>query len=198
MRSKIAQNLQSPKKRVSRLNFLSRREVAEIPKLLMPGEQVMGVVSGFYLNGPATLAVTSKRLLLVDKKLLRLSFEDIRYDAIKEVSYSRQSLVASVRFFYAGRTLQFRSWYHRELRAIAQFAQHKIFEVNDEPDKTGLFTQDGSLDVQATNAHSETTLPYQHNEALEKYLNERIARWRRASRFIDELNVARTDTQAAE
>ena len=186
---------QTSRKRISRLNFLSRREIGEIPKLLMPDEQVLGIVSGFYTTGPATLCVTSKRLLLVDKKLLRLNYEDIRFESIKEVSYSQQSFMASVRFFYAGRTLQFRSWYHRELRAMAQFAQHRMFEVKDEQhaEDEGV----SRVVEQALVTQNTQPSPYQVNPQLEQYLSQRIARWRQASRFIDNLPV-RADGAAAE
>lgn len=174
---------QKSRKRISRLNFLSRREIAELPRLLMPGEQVLGIISGFYSTGPATLCVTSKRLLLIDKKLLRLNYEDIRFESIKEVSYSHEAFMASVKFFYAGRTLQFKSWYRHELRALAQFAQHRMFEVHEEAEPT-------ADDLHLTEAADEklaTPIQYQANPQLEKYLTERIARWRRATRFIDNL-----------
>lgn len=193
---------QYPQK-LSRLNFFSRLEVAELPKLLLPEEQVLGVISGFYAAGTAILCVTSRRLLLVDKKLLRMSFEDIRFESIKEVSFSHQMMLASVKFFYAGRTLQFRSWYGRELRILAQFVQHKMFEVRKKQEhpahealqyQTDLAEPIGAVDYsleepmplpEATPSVAISSSSTQVNPQLEQYLSERIARWRKASKFID-------------
>lgn len=207
----------STSQRISRVNFLSRREVAELPRLLMPDEQVLGIVSGFYSAGPATLCVTSKRLLLIDKKLIRLNYEDIRFEAIKEVSFSQQAFLAATRFFYAGRTLRFSSWYRKELRALAQYAQHKIFTANEdtsedhhvkaEADQSELsvpleevdtFFNDSSAagaEESVEQVRPEQVAPtagvrgagYQMSPQLEQYISDRIARWRRASRFIESL-----------
>ena len=207
-------------KRISRVNFLSRREIAELPNLLMPDEQILGIVSGFYSTGPATLCVTSRRLLLVDKKLIRLNYEDIRFEAIKEVSYSHQAIMASVRFFYAGRVLQFKSWYKNELRGLAQFSQHRMFEIKEEKDTSKRPPEEAKMidqfaeyakaqikdvpltetpkELEPTQAQpqevsyqrSDAPLTYQAGPQLEHYISQRVARWRRASRFIDSLPSA--------
>lgn len=176
--------------KLSRLSFFSRLEAAELPKLLMPDEQVLAVISGFYTAGTAILCVTSKRLLLVDKKLMRLSFEDIRFDSIKEVKYSQQVFMASVKFYFAGREMQFRSWYRNELRMLAQLAQQKMFESNEKRHYKAPETQDSSEQSELNAQADSPQVPSYNNPQLEKYLNERIARWRRASRFIDNLTMA--------
>lgn len=197
----------APVQKLSRLNFFSKWEAAELPKLLMPDEQVLAVLSGFYTSGTAILCVTSKRLLLVDKKLMRLSFEDIRFDSIKEVNYSHQAFIASVKFYFAGRELQFRSWYRNELRMLAQFVQQKMFESNEKrhykAPESQMHSGQHSLQQQVQpigyfesknserpNHAAPAASTYQNNPHLEKYLNERIARWRRANRFINNLTMA--------
>ena len=188
--------------KLSRLNFFSRLEVAELPNLLMPGEQVLGVLSGFYSSGTAILCVTSKRLLLIDKKWVRLNFEDARFESINEVNYSHQAITASVKFYMAGRELQFKSWYKRELRILAQFVQNKMFEARAaQNNKAELGQEDQQLQQQfqpATLGSSfvptqlvapaATEERYVYPSAqMEQYLTDRIARWRRASRFVDTL-----------
>ena len=93
-------------------------ELNELPKLLLPGEKIEGVISGFYSAGPATICVTNERLLLVDKKFIRLTIEDIRFDSLGEIQYSQQLFLASLKLIFAGQTLQFRSFYRRELRIL--------------------------------------------------------------------------------
>lgn len=120
---------------LKRVNFFSGRELAELPKVLISGEQVLAVLSGMYTAGTAILCVTSHRLILIDKKLIRLSLEDIRFESIREIHYSRQPLTASIRLYYAGREMQFRTWHKKELRVLSQLVQQKMFEVSER--KTG-------------------------------------------------------------
>lgn len=177
---------------VTRLNFFSRREMAELPKLLLPGETILAVISGTYTAGTAILCVTSKRLLLVDKKIIRLLFEDIRFESIKEVGYSQQAFMASVKFFYAGREMQFRSWYRAELRTLAQFVQQKMFEVREGKVAAKQIT-DALLaeDPDRFQSRQAPATPNQAgNEQLEQYLNDRITRWKRADRIVDTLAMS--------
>ncbi len=204
--SKMQKSISYPQK-LGRLNFFSHWEIAELPKLLMPGEEVLGVISGFYTAGTAILCVTSRRLLLVDKKFIRLNYEDVRFGSIKEVNYSHQAFLASVKFCYAGRELQFKSWYRRELRVMAQFVQSKIFEVHEQQDiqKQALAEEASQLSNQDAryargippavsiyeNSH-KVSREETSNKQLERYLNDRIIRWSRASRFINSLPKNRT------
>lgn len=175
-------------KTLTRLNYFSRKEMAELPNLLMPGEEVMAVITGFYTAGTAILCVTSKRLLLVDKKWIRLSYEDVRFESIREINYSHQALMASVKFYFAGREMQFKSWYKNELRMAAQLIQHKMFEVREKLHRT---TDESSLtDIVESSELPEPAPQYKQNPDLDEYLRERIARWRRASRFVDTLTVS--------
>lgn len=169
--------------RLSRLNFFSRLEAAELPKLLMPDEQILGVLSGLYTAGTALLCVTSKRLLLIDKKWVRLSYEDIRFESINEVNYSHQAMLASVKFYFAGRELHFRSWYRRELRILAQFVQNKMFEARV-AHQTHVQAEENLAEPVASTPLNNPT-----NPELEKYLSERIARWRRADKFINNISA---------
>lgn len=197
----MKQNMTKPVTRVlMRTNFFSRREMSELPLLLMPDERVLAVLSGFYTAGTAILCVTSHRLLLVDKKMIRLSFEDVRFESIREVNFSHQAIMASVKFIYAGREMQFRSWHRSELRMLAQLVQQKMFDVRDKSHQ-----KNNTLEEQITHAEgSNRPVPetevfeekpagvdyYTNNEAIEKYLSERIARWRKASRFVDTLTMS--------
>lgn len=193
--------IQIPKRarNLSRLNIFSRFELAEIPQLLLPGEEVLCMISGFYTAGTATLCVTSHRLLLIDKKFIRLNFEDIRFEAIREVSYSRQLLMASVKLYYAGRELQFRSWYRRELRTLAEFVQSKMFETRDggSPPFGDRTTSDATTTSQRMypltalqSSLTEGRLPLMGRRIYQPIWSarsNRFLRWQRASRFIERL-----------
>lgn len=178
-----------------RTSFFSRREMAELPNLLMKDEQVLSVVSGFYTAGTAILCITSKRLLLVDKKFIRLSIEDIRYDSIREIDYSHQAMIASIRMHFSGRRVEFKSWHKNELRMISQQIQQKMFEVREklhrEPEADVAHAQEAKvLFEEVTPETSPAPVnQYRQDPQLERYLQERIARWRQASRFVDTLTV---------
>lgn len=198
-------------RKLSHLNIFSHWEVAELPRLLMPGEQVLCMISGFYTAGTATLCVTSHRLLLIDKKLIRLNFEDIRFEAIREVSYSRQLLIASVKFYYAGRELQFRSWYRRELRTLAEFVQNKMFEAGQGggvPADVGA--QQAAIDLHGGHTPEQIPLtaiqpsmsstPPPVSRRLQRPFawaqgSNRFQRWQRTSRFIERLPILQAASQ---
>jgi hypothetical protein len=146
---------QSQIQTLRRTDFFSHRELAELPNVLVPGEQVLAVISGMYTAGTAILCVTSRRLLLVDKKMIRLSLEDIRFESIREVHYSHQPFIASIKLYYAGREMQFRTWYKNELRIFSQLVQQKMFEVRDKKEEKYSPQVDISTEVKNDSA----TLP---------------------------------------
>lgn len=178
--------------KVSKLNFFTRMEVAELPKLLLPGEQIWGVISGFYTAGSAVLCATSMRVLLVDKKLIRLNIEDVRYESISEVDFSRQLFIASTHLHFAGRSLQFRSIYRRELRQIIQYIQSKMFEVRRSHSQmeAPLSTQPQMTpQISANYVWPEPTQPNVSQITAEQRLAERLRRWQQAGKFISDLET---------
>lgn len=177
----MQENQGSYTRTLTRVNFFNKREMTELPNLLMPNERIMAVISGFYTAGTAVLCVTSMRLLLVDKKFIRLSIEDVRFESIKEVNYSHQALMASLKFYYAGREMQFKTWHRNELRMLSQLVQEKMFEVREK-----LHQKPSEPEI----IEDQPVLHYRQDPQLERYLQDRIARWRRASRFVDTLVVS--------
>lgn len=197
--------------KISKLDIFSNQELAELPKLLLPGEKVLSVISGFYAAGMAILCVTSKRLLLIDKKLIRLNFEDIRFESISEVNYSHQLFLASLNLYYSGRSLQFRTWYKDALRTQAQFIQGKIFEARQTGEKqvqtfnSPEIEYSGELkeiepETDATESSivetPESSFSYAQNEnKLENFVNQRTTKWIRAKRLTRGVNIARIGRQ---
>lgn len=177
--------------KLSPFNIFSKMEVAELPKILMPHEQVLGIISGFYSVGTATLCVTSRRLLLIDKKLLRMSYEDIRFEAISEVNFSQQLLLASVKFYFAGRQVQFRSWYRRELRTLAQFTQNKMFEARQHGGVlSGDFGNLAPIYKQLSGVEEGKSEGLNQASKMPEQTHRHLAKWHKASSFIEELALA--------
>jgi hypothetical protein len=166
--------------RLSRLSFFTRLEMAELPKLLMPNERVLGVISGIGKNGTALLAVTSSRLLIIDKKWVRLAYEDIRYESINEIRYAQQALLASAKLYIMGREISFKSWYKKELRQMVQYIQDKMFET-----RPAGVSEDQAVEGYQRKIVSRSQM--HTSSQMDDYLNDRIRRWRKASRFVEDL-----------
>lgn len=195
--------------RLSHISFFTRMEMAELPKLLMPGEKVLGVISGFANGGTVLLAVTSERMLLIDKKWMRMSYEDVRYESINEVTYSHQGFLAAAKFYVMGRDIMFKSWYRKELRMLVQFAQNKMFELRpatkadtkkygfkknftiQELNPTPVMTGGEEQPTEESTAHQmleEARKEVKEVTEIPRHITDRVARWQRAAKFVGGLS----------
>lgn len=104
-------------------------EVRELRNILTPDEQIIGAVNGSYVHGFAMLVATDHRVLLIDKKPLFLSLEDLRYDMISEVTYSTGILTATLTILISTKKLQFKSIRLRKLRLLTAYIQQHIMEI---------------------------------------------------------------------
>lgn len=197
---------------LERTNFFSKREILELPKVLVPGEKVLAIISGFYAAGTAVLCVTSKRLLLIDKKMIRLSLEDIRFESIREVHYSHQPILACMQLYYAGRQMQFKTWHKKELRLLSQLVQQKMFEVADgsvesqaqnvvESGRTSASTVDSSASYAYNPVHHidhlrsqlepiQVEMPSELSSGNDRTINQQAQRLQAAGSFVDKLRIS--------
>jgi len=106
-----------------------RSEIRELSNILMPEEKIAQAVNGSYEGGFAMLCVTNYRTLLVDRKPMLLTIEDIRYDMMSEVDYSNRLLGATVRIFTPMRNLVFSSWSIVRLRKCVNYIQQRVMEL---------------------------------------------------------------------
>lgn len=102
--------------------------ISELPHILMPHESIIALVNGWYVNGFATLVATSERLLLIDKKWLHLTIEDVRYDMISEVDFNAQLMDATIHVNTVNKVLRFTSMRQRRLRELTHHIQQKVME----------------------------------------------------------------------
>ena len=109
--------------------FWCRPEIRELCKILMPGEIIAQAVVGRYENGYALLCVTDHRLLLIDKKPMFLTLEDIRFDMISEIDYSSQLFDGTVRIMTPNRKLVFAAWNQVRLRNVLNYTQQRVSEI---------------------------------------------------------------------
>ncbi|HSX30244.1 MAG TPA: PH domain-containing protein [Candidatus Saccharimonadales bacterium] len=113
----------------SNFRFWGRPEIRELAKILMPDEIIAGATNGRYEGGTALLCVTSHRLLLVDRKPLFLTLEDIRFDMIAEIDFSARLLNSTIRILTPNRTLRFTAYNQTRVRNILNYTQQKVMEV---------------------------------------------------------------------
>ena len=109
--------------------FWGRSEIRELCNVLMPEEQIAQAVNGMYEGGFAMLCVTNYRVLLIDRKPMLLTIEDIRYDMMSEVDYYNRFVGAAVRIFTPMRNLEFSSWSALRLRKCVNYVQQRVMEL---------------------------------------------------------------------
>jgi len=125
-----------------RIGFWQRPEIRELPHILMDGETIQYAVSGRYSGGLALLCITNHRLLLIDRKLMFLSLEDIRFDMLVELDYSSQWINGTIHIVTPTRKLTFISRNQAHLRALLRYAQQRVTELRQNYYIQNQFQQD--------------------------------------------------------
>lgn len=109
--------------------FWGRSEVVELQHILIPGEQIQVCINGRYEGGFALLCATDQRLLLVDKKPMYLTLEDVRYDMVSEVDFSHRMVDATIHVCTPTKTLRFTALRKTDLRKMTGYLQHRVLEI---------------------------------------------------------------------
>ncbi|HEX8762617.1 MAG TPA: PH domain-containing protein [Candidatus Saccharimonadales bacterium] len=109
--------------------FWGRPEIRELTKILMPGEIIAQAVNGRYENGFAMLVATDHRLLLIDKKPMFLTLEDVRFDMIAEIDFSAQLFDGTVKIITPNRKLVFTTWSQERLRKVLNYTQQRVSDI---------------------------------------------------------------------
>lgn len=105
-----------------------RAEREELPRLLFDGEEIHHLINGRYSGGFAVLCATNQRVLLVDKKPLYLTMEDIRYDMISDIMFNHRLVDATVLLGTMHKSIGFTAYNREKLRDMTVFIQGKILE----------------------------------------------------------------------
>lgn len=109
--------------------FWGRPEIRELANILMQDEIIAGAANGRYEGGWALLCVTNHRLLLVDRKPMFLTLEDIRFDMIAEIDFSARLMDSTVHIITPNRKLSFTSWSQTRIRTILNYTQQRVMEI---------------------------------------------------------------------
>lgn len=110
-------------------HFWGRAEKRELRNVLVEGEVINHCLNGRYEGGFAMLCATDRRLLLIDKKPLYLTMEDVRYDMVSEVDFSHRLIDATIRICTVNKVVSFTSFHNATLRELTAYLQDKIMEM---------------------------------------------------------------------
>lgn len=105
-----------------------RAEVKELEHIIEPGETIMYCINGYYQNGFAMLCITDRRVLLIDKKPLYLTLEDLNYDMISEVDFDGRLFDSSVTIHAPSKMMKFTCLSSSKLRKATSYLQRRILE----------------------------------------------------------------------
>jgi hypothetical protein len=122
--------------RLQQLGIRSTRgfgpEIKELQHILMPEEKIVALVTGRYFGGFAIMVATDNRVLIIDKRILFLTVEDIRYDMISEIDFSARLMDATINMFTVNKQHRFTSMRHRHLmRNLTSYIQQRIMEIRN-------------------------------------------------------------------
>jgi len=106
-----------------------RAEIRELAKILLPEETIAQCVNGRYEGGFAMLCVTDHRILLVDRKPMFLTLEDIRFDMISEIDFSARMLDCTIHVITPTHKLAFTAWNQVRLRRLMEYTQERVMEI---------------------------------------------------------------------
>jgi hypothetical protein len=140
--------------------FWGRPEIRELCNILVPGEIVAQCVNGRYEGGFALLVVTDHRLLLIDKKPMFLTLEDVRFDMIAEIDFSAQLFESTVRIITPTRKLVFRAWNQMRLRTLLNYVQRRMMEIRQQYSMQQQFQQP----AQQQQAYGYAPQPARHEQ----------------------------------
>ncbi len=163
----------------TKFTWWGRGEARELEHIIEPGETIMYCINGRYDGGFAMLCVTDRRAVLIDKKPLYLSLEDIRYDMISEVDFDGRLVDSTVTIFSFTKQLRFTSFKGEKLRRATAYLQRRVMEIRQQSMMAEQFTQPVE-----TPHHLEPVHSYEHR-ITNPYTKVPLMMRRRVSRFYN-------------
>ena len=165
----------------SSFTFFGRAEVAELPKILFDDEYLEYVVFGRYTNGFALLCATNQRVLLIDKKPMYLTLEDIRYDMISDMVFNHRLIDTSVTLGTVHKSITFTSYNQARLRDMTTFVQKRVMDSRSQTNAT--YSQPMSGIIAANTSPIDRGGVAQNPVTMSPYRNPIVVR-RRVSKYF--------------
>lgn len=144
----------------TKIGWFGRAEARELEHIIEPGETIMYCLNGRYENGFAMLCVTNHRVVLIDKKPLYLSIEDIRYDMVSEVDFDGRLLESTVTICTLSKNLRFSSFKGAKLRYAMSYLQRKVMASRQQGNIGQLLQKTQPNDIGVNSLEHRITNPY--------------------------------------
>lgn len=106
--------------------FLGKREIKELPSILWEDESVENIIQGTYNNGTGMLIATNKRLIFVDKGMIKLRVEDFPYDKISSIQYQTGILLGKMSVFTSGNRAEITNLSKNETKPFAEYVRARV------------------------------------------------------------------------
>jgi hypothetical protein len=131
----------------SPIRYWGRSEVKELCNVLMPGEQIKHCINGRYEGGFGMLCASDQRILLIDKKPLYLTLEDIRYDMVAEVDFHIRLLDSTMSIVTPTKKFGFLGFRQNRMRAMTTYIQNRVMEFRQMHMMGDMPRQDNSVPI---------------------------------------------------
>lgn len=116
----------------TKITWWGRGEASELEHVIEPGETIMYCINGWYENGFAMLCITDQRAVLIDKKPMFLTLEDIRYDMVSEVDFDGRLVNSAITICTVSKKLRFASFNGTKLRQATAYLQRRVMELRQQ------------------------------------------------------------------
>lgn len=123
-------NLEEVKEQIQKktglTKFLGRKEIKELPNILWEDETVENVIQGYYNDGTGLLVATNKRLIFIDKGIIKLKVEDFPYDKISSLQYETGIILGKMTVFTSGNRADIKNLAKNETRPFAEYVRARV------------------------------------------------------------------------
>jgi hypothetical protein len=106
--------------------WLSRKEVKELPKILFDDERIEQIAQGIYNKNIGLLVATNKRIIFIDKSIFGLKIEDFPLDKITSIREELGMLTGKITIFSSGNKAVIKSVEKTQARAFTAWIRAKI------------------------------------------------------------------------
>lgn len=108
------------------VNFLSRKEIKELPSILWENELPETIIQGTYQNSNGVLVCTNSRLIFVNKGLFSLKVEDFPLKNISSIQYETGMLLGKLTIYASGNRAVISNVDKNFLRNFAEYVRSRI------------------------------------------------------------------------
>jgi hypothetical protein len=113
-------------------NFLARKEINELPKILADNEFIDHIVQGTYNGGQGILVSTNRRLIFIDKGFLYgLKVEDFPLDKISSIQYETGLLLGNIKIHTSGNFAKIENIEKVSARIFSEFVRNKLSQPKE-------------------------------------------------------------------